>query len=92
METVPGNSLLYPIFKMCLGVTCLILAIEYGYAFCVYHAASFGIFYIGDIVTWLLAGLLLFTEGLYHYLQIIRKTKPRPEKRENREYIEVYND
>lgn len=89
METGPGNSILYSIFKMCLGVTCLILALEYGYAFCVYQAASFGIFYIGDIFTWLLAGLLLFTEGFYHYLQIIRKPKP---ELENKKLIEVYND
>ena len=70
-----SDSMFYPVFKMMLGVVCLILGLEYGYAFCVYQAASFRIFYIGDLVTWLLAGFILFSEGLYHYLNIIRNLK-----------------
>ena len=75
MERPSSDSLFYPVFKMMLGVVCLILALEYGYAFSVYQAASFGIFYIGDLVSWLLAGFILFSEGLMHYLNIIRSIK-----------------
>lgn len=75
METGPSDRFFYPLFKMILGVVCLILALEYGYAFCVYQAASFGIMYIGDLVTWLLAGFILFTEGFFSYINILRKPK-----------------
>jgi hypothetical protein len=51
------NKYLYPLFKMIIGAICLILSAEYLYAFCVYQAASFGIMYIGDAVTWLSAGV-----------------------------------
>ena len=64
---------LYPLFKMILGVICLILSIEYTYAYCVYQAASFGIMYIGDAFTWFFAGGILFTEGLQRYLQALRE-------------------
>ena len=67
------NRYLYPLFKMILGVICLILSIEYAYAFCVYQAASFGIMYIGDALTWFFAGGILFTEGLRGYLQEIQE-------------------
>ncbi len=67
------NRYLYPLFKMILGVICLILSIEYAYAFCVYQAASFGIMYIGDALTWFFSGGILFTEGLHSYLQEIRE-------------------
>lgn len=67
------NRYLYPLFKMMIGVICLILAAEYLYAYCVYQAASFGIMYIGDALTWLLAGGILFTEGLQKYLQALRE-------------------
>jgi hypothetical protein len=66
-----GNKYLYPLFKMMIGVICLILSAEYVYAFCVYQAASFGIMYIGDAITWLLAGGILFTEGLQGYLRAL---------------------
>ena len=66
---------LYPLFKMVIGVICLILAAEYLYAYCVYQAASFGIMYIGDALTWLLAGGILFTEGLQKYLLFLREEK-----------------
>ena len=45
------NKFLYPLFKMIIGVICLILAAEYLYAYCVYQAASFGIMYIGNSLT-----------------------------------------
>lgn len=64
---------LYPLFKMVLGVICLILSLEYVYAYCVYQAASFGIMYIGDAITWFFSGGILFTEGLRSYLQEIRE-------------------
>ncbi len=67
------NRFLYPLFKMILGVICLILSIEYVYAYCVYQAASFGIMYIGDALTWFFAGGILFTEGLQRYLQVLRE-------------------
>lgn len=73
-----GNKYLYPLFKMMIGVICLILSAEYVYAFCVYQAASFGIMYIGDAITWLLAGGILFTEGLHRYLQILREEALTP--------------
>jgi len=64
---------MYPLFKMILGVICLILSIEYAYAFCIYQAASFGIMYIGDVLTWFFSGGILFTEGLHSYIQLIRE-------------------
>ncbi len=41
MET--ESSLLYPMFKMAIGIICLVLSCEYLYTYCVYEAASFGI-------------------------------------------------
>ena len=71
------NRYLYPLFKMIIGVICLILAAEYLYAYCVYQAASFGIMYIGDALTLLLAGGILFTDGLQKYLLFLREEKTR---------------
>ena len=83
METGSGDRLFYPLFKMMLGVTCLILAFEYGYSFHVYQAASFGILYIGDTLTWFLAGFILFSEGFLGYINILR----RPQKEVIREEL-----
>ena len=66
------NKFIYPLLKIILGVICLILSIEYAYAFCVYQAASFGIMYIGDTLTWFFSGGILFTEGLQSYLEVLR--------------------
>ncbi len=74
---VSENKYLYPLFKMMLGVICLILSAEYLYAFCVYQAASFGIMYIGDSITWLSAGGILFTEGLQGYLRALMDQRER---------------
>lgn len=70
----------YPLIKMLLGVVCLILGAEYAYAYCVYEAATFGVLYIADLTTWLLAGLILFTEGLQGYLTVLRETPRRDEE------------
>jgi hypothetical protein len=55
---------LYQMFKMAVGIICLVLSCEYLYTYCVYEAASFGILYIGDTLAWFLTELILFTEGL----------------------------
>ena len=60
---------LYSMFKMIIGVMCLILCCEYAYSYCVHQAASFGILYVGDTLAWFLAGFILFTEGLQGYLR-----------------------
>ena len=65
------ERLLYSIFKLLLGVVCLILGGEYAWSYVVYSAASFGILYIADSTVWFLAGLILFTEGLRSYLRIL---------------------
>jgi hypothetical protein len=65
------ERLLYPILKLLLGVVCLILGGEYAWSYVVYTAASFGILYIADSIVWLLAGLILFTEGLRSYLKML---------------------
>lgn len=64
-----NESYFYPLIKLVLGIICLILAAEYAYTYCVYQQASFGILYIGDTLTWFLAGFVLFTEGLQGYLR-----------------------
>jgi len=69
MET--DDRVLYPMFKMVIGIICLVLSCEYLYTYCVYEAASFGIIYIGDTLVWFLAGFILFTEGLQVYLRIL---------------------
>jgi hypothetical protein len=61
------GRILYPMFKMAIGIICLVLSCEYLYTYCVYEAASFGILYIGDTLAWFLAGLILLTEGLQAY-------------------------
>jgi len=66
----PDDRVLYPLFKMVIGIICLVLSCEYLYTYCVYEAASFGIIYIGDTLAWLPAGFILFTEGLQAYLRI----------------------
>ncbi len=73
-----GRDVIYPLFKILVGVICLILAVEYAYAYCVYQAASFGIMYIGDTLTWFFAGGILFTEGLQDYLRVLKKEDPLP--------------
>ena len=65
------ERLLYSIFKLLLGVVCLILGGEYAWSYVVYSAASFGILYIADSMIWFLAGFILFTEGLRSYLRIL---------------------
>jgi hypothetical protein len=65
------KGFLYPMFKMILGVMCIILSCEYAYSYCVFNAATFGILYIGDTLTWFLSGFILFTEGLQGYLQAL---------------------
>ena len=65
------GRILYPMFKMAVGIICLVLSCEYLYTYCVYEAASFGIVYIGDTLAWFLAGFILFTEGLQAYLRIL---------------------
>jgi len=65
------DRVLYPMFKMVIGIICLVLSCEYLYTYCVYQAASFGIIYIGDTLVWFLAGFILFTEGLQVYLRIL---------------------
>lgn len=70
-DTPEETRLFYPIFKMIVGAICLMLAAEYAWAYAVYHAASFGILYIGDMSTWLAAGLILLSEGLLAYLKTL---------------------
>ena len=68
------DHVLYPLFKMVIGIICLVLSCEYLYTYCVYGAVSFGIIYIGDTLAWFPAGLILFTESLQTYLRI--RTRP----------------
>ena len=35
-------------FKMAVGIICLVFSCEYLYTYCIYEAASFGILIIGD--------------------------------------------
>lgn len=74
---IHDKGVLYSMFKMIIGVICIILACEYVYSYCVYQAASFGILYIGDTLAWFMAGFILFTEGLQGYLHhlVDRATK-----------------
>ncbi len=63
-----GGTPLYSLFKMMLDVICSILAFEYWLTYRRYTSLATGHMYLGDLVMWLLAGLILFTEGLNHYL------------------------
>lgn len=69
------SELLYPIFKLIVGVMCLVLGVEYGWAYIVLNEASFGILYIGDMLTWLMAGAILFFEGLYSISEVFKSIK-----------------
>jgi hypothetical protein len=71
------KGFLYPMFKMIIGVMCIILCCEYAYSYCVYNAASFGILYLGDTLAWFLAGFILFTEGLQGYLRHLVAQVPK---------------
>jgi hypothetical protein len=42
------GRILCPMFKMAVGIICLVLSCEYLYTYCVYEMASFGILIIGD--------------------------------------------
>ena len=68
-----SSILFYPVFKIILGAVCIVLGVEYAWAYCVYTSASFGILYVADTFTWLSAGTILFTEGLYSYLKILSR-------------------
>lgn len=68
-----GSNLFYPVFKIILGTVCIILGVEYAWAYCVLKAATFGILYVADSFTWLCAGTILFTEGLHSYLVELKR-------------------
>ena len=46
METY--GRILCPMFKMAVGIICLVLSYEYLYTYCVHEVALFGILIIGD--------------------------------------------
>ena len=69
-----GSSFFYPVFKIILGVVCVILGVEYAWAYVVLKAASFGILYVADAFTWLCAGTILFTEGLHTYIVTLKRS------------------
>ena len=58
--------------KLTLGVVCIILGIEYAWVVHAYRGASYEILYVADTFTWLFAGLILFTEGLFSYLSVLK--------------------
>ncbi|MFH2111186.1 MAG: hypothetical protein ABIJ47_08015 [Candidatus Bathyarchaeota archaeon] len=63
--------LLYPLFKMVLGIVCGVLAVEY-YAY--YRGQAPGavkVLYLGDLTVWLLAALVLISEGLREYVALV---------------------
>jgi hypothetical protein len=76
-----GARLLYSIIKIILGIVCLVLAAEYGWTYIVYEAASYRILYVADLTTWLLAGLILFSEGMQSYIRAIVEVSRRRPKR-----------
>ena len=76
-----GVRLLYSIIKIFLGIVCLVLAAEYGWTYIVYEAASYRILYIADLTTWLLAGLILFSEGMQSYIRVIVEVSRRRPRR-----------
>lgn len=66
-------ALLYPLLKMALGIVCGVLAVEY-YAY--YRGQAPGavkVLYLGDLMVWLLAALVLVGEGLREYVALVNE-------------------
>jgi len=76
-----GVRLPYSIIKIILGVVSLILAAEYGWTYIIYESASYRILHIADLTTWLLAGLILFSEGMRGYIRVIIEGSRRKARR-----------
>ena len=66
-----NHPLLYPLFKMSLGLVCFILSVEYAIAYVHYNESSFGILYVGDCATWFMASLILFFEGVKEAIEYL---------------------
>ena len=64
------SRLFYPVFKVALGVTCLILGAEYSYYYIVYNKMLSHL-YVADALTWFATGLLLAAEGIYAIDEIL---------------------
>jgi len=58
------SRMFYPVFKVMLGVVCLILGIEYSYYYIVFNQ-FLNHLYVADALTWFLAGGILLFEGIY---------------------------
>lgn len=74
------SGFFYPVFKMCLGVLCLVLCAEYLWAYFTYN----NVWYIGDVVTWLLSGAVLLFEGWGGYMYELEVSLYRCEERRDR--------
>ena len=74
-------GVVYPLIKMLVGAMCLLLSAEYLHSYVTYYSTSFGILYIGDCLTWLLAGGILFSEGAMGYLYALRRRRGNPYRR-----------
>jgi hypothetical protein len=71
VRAVGKVALLYPLFKMALGIVCGVLAFEY-YAYYRGQApGSVKALYLGDLTVWLLAALVLMSEGLREYVALV---------------------
>lgn len=85
--TRDGPNLFYHVFKITLGAACVILGVEYAWAYCTYSASSFGILYVADTLTWFLAGGILLTEGLFAYVRAIRRVETVREEANRDQYL-----
>lgn len=63
-------KLLYPIFKILLGGTCFVLSVEYLIAYLGYS----NYLYLGDMLTWFGAFIVLFVEGWRDFFRGIKKS------------------
>jgi hypothetical protein len=88
-ELENGFRMLYSIIKISIGVVCLILAAEYGWTYIVYEAATYRILYVADLITWLFAGLILFSEGMQGYIRAILEGSKKRIRRVRREAEEA---
>jgi hypothetical protein len=66
-------ELLYPLFKMVLGIVCGVLSLEYYAYYRKYSPGVVKVLYLGDLTVWLLVAVVLISEGFREYVALVKE-------------------
>jgi len=73
VRAVGKLELLYPLFKMVLGIVCGVLSLEYYAYYRRYSPGVVKVLYLGDLTVWLLAAAFLISEGFREYVALVKQ-------------------